>query len=238
MLMVVFFSHHSLSNEFDWSGFDRLLGEHIQTDVKHGIKANLLDYKALSEAPEMGAIKRKLANYDPSHLEKEEKLAFYINAYNYFTVKLISDNYGIDSIKSLGNWLSPVWRKPVGKINGQPVTLDQIEHDILRKMDEPRIHFAIVCASMSCPDLRNEAYLAGKLNAQLDDQIHLFLENNTKGAAIKDGKLYLSKIFSWFSKDFRPFGGVKEFVHLYREDWKQYKSVRYFSYNWKLNEQS
>ena len=104
----------------------------------------------------------------------------------------------------------------MGVVAGKKRTLNEIEHEILRKMGEPRIHVAIVCASVSCPDLRAEAYTVEKLDSQLDDQLTLFLANPKKGLHIdKKGYLYMSSIFKWFAEDFETKGGVRKFLAPY-----------------------
>ena len=130
-------------------------------------------------------------------------------------------------------------------IAGKMRTLNEIEHEILRKMDEPRIHVAIVCASVSCPDLRSEAYTVDKLDSQLDDQLRLFLVNTEKGLRVdtKKGRIYLSSIFKWFKEDFESKGGVRKYLAPYAPEstkaaLKNNKlSVYYLDYDWDLNEQ-
>lgn len=219
---------------FDWRSYDQLLREHVHVGQRFGINASLVDYAAIGKDPTFTAIATQLAAYNPDTLNKIEKLAFYINAYNYFAIKLVVDNQPQASIKDIGNFFSPVWKKPVGEINGKTVSLDVIEHQILRKMGEPGIHFAIVCASMSCPDLRPEAYNPEDLMQQLNDQIQLFL-NNPKGLSIKDNKLYISKIFDWFNADFKQYGGVLAFLRLYKPELSRFDSFSTLDYDWRLN---
>ena len=128
---------------------------------------------------------------------KNEKLAYWINAYNAFTVKLIIDNYPIKSIKDIGK----PWDKKFITIDGKNLSLNHIEHEILRKMNEPRIHFAIVCASFSCPKLDNQAFTADKLEAQLTRVTKAFLADKNRNE-ISEKSIKISKIFDWFSKDF------------------------------------
>lgn len=109
---------------------------------------------------------------------REKKLAFYINSYNILALKMVVDHWPLKSIKDIGSLFRPVWGKVAGTISGKLVSLDDIENDIIRPMGEPRIHLAIVCASVSCPDLRTEPYTAKKLDSQLDEQVRLFLNNN------------------------------------------------------------
>lgn len=228
---------------FNFDDWDSLLKKHLSSGKKEGIVVNLVDYKAMKADPLYKKVVKDLKFFSPSTLSsKEEKLSFWINTYNIFAVKMVTDNYPVKSIRDIGSFFTSVWKKDVGKIGGKVYTLDEIEHEILRKMGEPKIHSAIVCASLSCPDLRKEAYLPEKLNTQLDDQFGLFLKNETKGVKIdKTGKvIHLSSIFKWFGDDFEKEGGVIEVIGLFLEpsqkrDIKEYK-IKYIDYNWNLNE--
>ena len=121
--------------------------------------------------------------------------------------------------------------------------MNEIEHEILRKMDEPRIHVAIVCASVSCPDLRLEAFKADSLNEQLNDQMKMFLQSSEKGMRIdkNNNRVYLSSIFKWFEDDFESRGGVLKFISNYvsPETAKELSDFRidvsYLDYNWSVN---
>ena len=163
---------------------------------------------------------------------KNDSLAYFINAYNAITVKLILDNYPLRSIKDL---IIPWWLKRF-KLNSEKITLNFIEHKILRKMDEPRIHFAINCASRSCPKLQNVAYYSHKLEKQLNDAASGFINDQTKNK-INVNHLMLSKIFSWFKDDFGNRIQLLKFVNKYSKI-KILESARieYLNYDWNLNE--
>nr|WP_262914591.1 DUF547 domain-containing protein [Pontibacter vulgaris] len=172
----------------------------------------------------------------------EEQLAYWINAYNAFTVKLIVDNYPVKSIKDLNGKLAvplinTVWDKKFFKLGGVAYSLNNIEHDILRrKFKEPRIHFAINCASRSCPVLRREAYTAAKLELQLTEQTRLFLNDPTKNR-ITPEKPKLSSIFNWFSSDFTKNGSLVSFINQYAKvKIKPGAEITYLDYDWSLNE--
>ena len=174
---------------------------------------------------------------------QKEKLTFWINAYNVMAAKMVLDNYPLKSIKDAGSLFTAVWKKEVGVVAGKTRTLNEIEHEILRKMGDPRIHAAIVCASVSCPDLRGEAYTVEKLDSQLDDQLTLFLANSKKGLHIdKKGYLYMSSIFKWFKEDFDAKGGVRNYLAPYAPEGamssiKDTKlTVYYLDYDWELND--
>jgi hypothetical protein len=139
---------------------------------------------------------------------KAERQAFLINAYNAFTVELILTRYpDLKSIKDLGGLLSSPWKPKWIALLGARVSLDDIEHAMLRKRgdyDDPRVHFAVNCASIGCPALREEAFVAARLDAQMDEQALRFMSDRTRNRFnAQRGRLELSKIFDWFSEDFR-----------------------------------
>ena len=165
-------------------------------------------------------------------LSKDQKLAFWINAYNAMTIDLILRHYPIKSIKDIDNpWDLRYW-----KLGEKWYNLNDIEHKILRKMDEPRIHFAIVCASISCPKLLNKAYNASNLEEQLTKVTKDFLSDSTKNN-ISENSLRLSKIFQWFAKDFKQNGNIVDFLNQHSEIKISAKAKKSFKkYDWDLNE--
>jgi len=194
---------------------------------------------------------RVLADVDLSELSRGEQLALWINAYNAFTIKLVLSRYPkISSIKDIpGRWDGKDWT-----VGGQKYySLDEIENEILRKQfHEPRIHFAIVCASKSCPDLAAEAYVDTRLDAQLDRAAHRFVADPLKGSKIARGtsplgrsvdKLYLSSIFKWFRADFEREGSLVDFVMPYLtgderffvEEANNDPPIAFLDYDWSLN---
>lgn len=237
-ILLLLFISQSSSASFDWSDYSSLLADNITRAEKFNITSNVVNYNSVSNDPRFHDLIEKLAAFDTSTLEHKDKLAFYINTYNIFAIKLVTDHKPRKSIRNIGSWFSPVWQKPAGVLNGKPISLDTLEHKILRKMNEPRIHFAIVCASMSCPDLRSEAYDGEKLESQLDEQTRLFLADKAKGMRIKNEKIYISKIFDWFSEDFSNKNnelGVLQFIAKYQIEAGRFSSYRTLDYNWKLN---
>lgn len=171
---------------------------------------------------------------------KKEQIAFWINAYNAFTVKLITDHYPLKSIKDIKNglpFINSVWDIKFIKIEGATYDLNNVEHSILRtKFEEPRIHFAINCASVSCPNLRNEAYMADRLEDQLTEQARYFLSDSTKNKITAE-KIELSSIFSWFKKDFTKEGSLIDFLNQYAPlEISQNAETDYLDYDWNLNE--
>jgi len=167
-----------------------------------------------------------------------EKMAFLINTYNAFTVSLIADNYPVKSIKDLGGIFSSPWKKKFFRLFGEERHLDHVEHELLRKMwAEPRIHFAVNCASKGCPALRGEAFTAAKLEAQLESSAKLFLSDPSRNRWVAaENKLYLSKIFDWYGGDFvKKHGSVQAFVAP-RMKASTGAAITYLDYDWTLNE--
>ncbi len=140
---------------------------------------------------------------------KAERMAFLINAYNAFTVEKVLTRYpNLKSIRDFGTVFGNPWKDKFFKLLGRESYLDQVEHEMLRKpgaYDEPRVHFAVHCASIGCPMLREEAYVPERLEAQLAEQTTRFLSDHSRNR-FEDGKLEVSKIFDWFKEDF----GVRE----------------------------
>lgn len=144
---------------------------------------------------------------------KPQRMAFLINAYNGFTVELILQNYPTKSIKDIGGTFDDRWKRKFFKLLGQDSYLNKIEHEMLRKpgaFDEPRVHFAVNCASIGCPALRDEAFTADKIDKQLEEQTTRFLSDRSRNRYdIKSGKLEVSMIFKWFKEDWES--GYKGF---------------------------
>ena len=156
---------------FDHSLLDALLKAHVA--------AGMVDYDAFAAAPEFPRYLDALARFDPAPLPEAERLAYWIDAYNAYTIALIVEHHERRSIRNINPTLpdghGPWWEKLV-KAGGRVYHLDNVEHDIIRRQfKEPRIHFALVCAAMSCPPLRSEAYTGARLDAQLTEQARTFL---------------------------------------------------------------
>ncbi|MCH8314236.1 MAG: DUF547 domain-containing protein [Nitrospinae bacterium] len=245
LVLFLFSFHVSLAAAFDFSGWDALLKTHVGTATRDGVVLNTVAYKSLKADPGLKKVTEGLKTASLDGLKtKEEKLSFWINTYNILAVKVVVDNYPVKSIKDVGSLFKSVWKRPAGVVAGKERSLDEVEHEILRKMGEPRIHVAIVCASVSCPDLRKEAYTPERLNEQLDDQVKKFLENTGKGMKIngKKKRIYVSSIFKWFEGDFESQGGVTKFIsqHVSPSRQKSLKDfggkLKYLDYNWDLND--
>ncbi len=165
---------------------------------------------------------------------ESDKIAFIINLYNFYTIVLIKNNYPTESIRSIKN----PWRRKFVPLRGELVSLDYLEHELLRKQfNEPRIHFALVCASLACPPLSNTAYTGAKLDQQLNVAAKAFLNDKTRNR-VENSTLFLSKIFEWFGDDFKQkYGGYKNYVVTVLGLKGKY-SVTFLDYDWSLNEVS
>jgi len=233
------------ANAFNFSEWDVLLKKYVKPNIIDGISLNTVDYEKLKLDPVFHQLENKLRLFSPTKLRThQEKLTFWINVYNIFAVKIVTDNYPLKSIKNVGGLFKSVWKIKAGRVGGKKYTLDEIEHGILRKMGDPRIHTAIVCASVSCPNLSKKAYNADKLNEQLDMQMSIFLANPNKGMRVDNNQpksILLSPIFDWFADDFKSSGGVRKFIKpyipiRYRDALEntQYP-ISYMDYNWAIN---
>jgi len=193
-----------------------------------------VNYKKLKNNPDLlkSYITLLGENAPNNSWSKEAKLTYWINAYNALTVDLIIRNYPLKSIKDIkGPWKQRLW-----KLGETWYNLNDIEHEILRKMDEPRIHFAIVCASVSCPKLLNEAYTTSDLESQLTHVTKEFLADSLRNN-ITENNIKLSKIFNWFAKDFKRNGSLIGFLNQYTEIEIAKNARKSFKdYNWDLNE--
>lgn len=235
---------------FDHRRFDEVLAAFVDARGR-------VDYAGLKRS---GALDPYLAQLDaatPEAMPPRERLAFWINVYNAWTLRLILDHHPVQSIKRITPVrlpglslylpkLNSPWEYRIVRAAGRRLTLNEVEHGIIRKaFDEPRIHFALVCAARSCPKLRREAYTGPRLDAQLDDQARDFLHDPARNR-IPDapGLIRLSPIFRWFRRDFaRDERGLQAFLAPYfegdvrerlrRGDYR----VRYLRYDWRLNEQ-
>jgi len=211
-----------------------LLSKHVtvkgQVNYKDFIKDNAALEKYLYE----------ISTHPPGkNWSSAETMAYWINAYNAFTVKLIIDHYPIESIKHLKDGLPIItspWDIKFFKIGNIDCNLNAIEHQILRvEFDDPRIHFAINCASFSCPKLRNEAFTTSKLESQLEEQAFSFFNDPNKNI-ITDSETRLSSILDWFRSDFENVMPLLDYIQQYNEELNKSNKVEFMDYDWTLNE--
>jgi hypothetical protein len=221
-----------------------------------GGHASQVDYRGFqADRPALKRYLDTLSAVSQSEYEgwsKPEKLAFLLNAYNAFTVELILTEYPkLKSIRDLGSLITSPWKKRFFSLLGKPRHLDDIEHGMVRApgvFDEPRIHMAVNCASIGCPALRSEAYVADRLDSQLEDSVVCFLSDRSRNRFnAQTGKLELSKIFDWYGKDFAArSGSVENWLAKYadrladdpasRQTIRERKArLEFLDYDWALN---
>ena len=242
LFLALFISLSSLALAYTPSTFDSLLRTYV-TD------AGLVDYEAwLGNPDDMAQLQtfvEEMAAFDPSTLSGDEALAFWIDAYNAFALHEVLQRYPTDSIRPtfLGIPERSFFTEEKHTVGGEAYSLDGIENDVLRSLGEPRIHFAINCASVSCPVLRGEVYSSSPatLDRQLDEQAKRFVNDPARNSfSVEANKAQLSKIFDWFEKDFEAEGGVERYLSQFAEGdaltvLENDPTVDYLSYNWDLN---
>lgn len=198
---------------FDHSAWGALLAAYVRPAPAGGDGAARFDYAAVTDADKarLSAYAADLAGAPVSRFNRAEQLAFWINAYNALTIRLVLAHYPLDSIKDISN----AWDTPVISVEGEDVTLNDIEHRILRPIwDDPRLHYALNCASAGCPDLQPEPFTAAGTEALLERAARAFI-NHPRAARAENGRLTVSSIYAWFEEDF---GGGEDGVieHLRR----------------------
>ncbi|MBZ9731509.1 DUF547 domain-containing protein [Salegentibacter sp. JZCK2] len=213
--------------KLDHGIWDRLLKKHVKEN-------GMVDYKGFkNDREKLDKYLKKLSDQKPDNTwSTQELLAYYINLYNAYTVDLILRNYPLESIKDI----SGPWTKEFITVGDTELSLGAIENSILRKMNEPRIHFAINCASISCPKLRREAYTADKIDRQLEAATKEFI--NSDNNEISQSSAKLSSIFDWYRKDYTE-GGLSliEYVNQYSNTRINPKAkITYKEYDWGLND--
>jgi len=235
----------SAGAELDLVGYAELLDQYtLETREVVGTR---VDYRGLGSDERWTKLLAALESSRPSALEtRDARLAFWINAYNILAIRTVIDHYPVDSIRDVGSFFSPVWKREIAQIEGASITLHWIEHELLRKLDEPRIHGAIVCASTSCPSLARTPYTPDRLDAQLDATMRRWMADPHKGLRVEREQrtVRLSQIFSWFEEDFEAAGGVVAFAARYAPEAEQAwveenaaaAAVEHFDYDWSLND--
>lgn len=248
----------ALAFDHSHAAWDALLRAHVR--YAEGGNASRVDYAGV--AKDRAALKAVLDDYEKvsrgefDAWTKPQQQAFLFNAYNAFTVEKILTRYpGIKSIRDFGTIFGNPWKDRFFTLFGQPAFLDRIEHEILRKegvYDDPRVHVAVVCASIGCPMLRNEAFRGDRLEAQLEDAFRRFLADRSRNRYDpRSGKLEVSRIFDWYGKDFekghKGFTSVKQAFSRYAdlladrpEDRAAVRAgkaeVTFLDYDWSLND--
>jgi hypothetical protein len=229
---------------FDLALYARLLERH--TRAVDDLARVRVDYPAIATSPDWRSLVEGLSAADPAALpSRDQQLAFWINAYNILAIDLVAQHYPVASIKDIGSLFSPVWKRPAGRVGERTVTLDQIEHEIVRPLGDPRAHAVVICASTSCPALPREPLSAERLDEELDAAMRRWMADPGKGLSIDRAAntVRASKIFDWFEQDFAKAGGVLAFAARYapesEREWLNTHGatarLEYFDYDWAVN---
>jgi hypothetical protein len=252
------FAASAFALDHSHKAWDDLLKKHVK--YAQGGNASRVDYAGfVKDRSQLKAVLDDYSAVTKAEFDgwtKPQQQAFLINAYNAFTVELILTKYpDLKSIRDLGSFVSKPWSRKFFKLFGQDSYLDYIEHEVLRKdgvYDDPRVHVAVVCASIGCPMLRTDAFVADKLDAQLDDAMKRFLSDRSRNRYNAQAKrLEVSKIFDWYGKDFerghKGYTSVKATLARYADQLAdkpedravvrdQKADVAFLDYDWALND--
>lgn len=257
-LMVMMLASNSYAELPDHQEWDNLLKKHVS--LLRGGQASEVDYAGMARDHEalQAYLERishvSLAQFDLS--STSDQRAFLINAYNAGTVELVLTEYpNLKSIKELGSLFRSSWGKEFVVLLGKTRSLDDIEHNLIRgskRYQDPRIHFAVNCASIGCPALRNEAYSGAKLDDQLQNQLQLFLSDRSRNRLL-NGDLQVSPIFKWYRDDFEKgwmgFESLQQFfsqhsalLDLSQDEIRRLNTgqieIEYLDYDWRLNDRA
>ncbi|HEX8426572.1 DUF547 domain-containing protein [Hymenobacter sp.] len=202
-------------------------------------KEGEVNYKAIKRDPkQLDALLEEIASFDMKGASQADLYAFYLNAYNMLVIGEIIGNYPLTSVREMPGFFD----KRTMLVGGEKMTLDELEHNKLRKLyDDPRLHFALVCGTASCPRLSREAYMGKALFTQLNDQTRRVLQDPAFVKVDAEGKtVMLSEIFKWYEADFGTSGktGVA-YVNQFRADKRvpTWFTMDYYAYDWRLNDQ-
>ncbi len=228
--------------EVSHDSWQDLLDKYLDADHASGV--NRFDYAAVERA-DLKLLEKyldSLQEVDPRLLSKNEQLAYWVNLYNALTVQVILDEYPVESIRNIRFLTSPFgpWDKNFVEVQGEDLSLNDIEHEILRPIwKDPRIHFAVNCASIGCPNLVGEAFTAVNADELMTAAAHDFI-GHTRGVEVKGDTVVLSSIFDWYAGDFgEDEAEVVDYVAKFVDssDVEKLKSASKFKYqyDWKLN---
>ncbi|HIP36272.1 MAG TPA: DUF547 domain-containing protein [Crocinitomix sp.] len=230
LLFILTLSINYASPRADHSLWDELLKQYVTS-------AGRVDYKnfKINKNTVSAYLKELKAHTPGTDWTKNEKMAYYINMYNAYTVQFIISKYPVKSPKDVSYSGKDIWHLKLVELGNKKLTLTMVE-DILRGYGDPRIHFAINCGAVSCPKLLNRAYKAETLNKDLTTQTKNFINNSTKNI-IREKKIQISKIFEWYAVDFKTEKtGVIDFINKYSKVQISPKAkIEYLPYSWALN---
>lgn len=239
--LIPFWNHSNQANnaKINHSAWQQILNRYLNT--KHHSGINRFNYRSLKASKrnshKLNAYIRYLESIDPRRYSKAVQKAYWINLYNALTVKVILDNYPISSIKKIGWFGSGPWNNKYVTVVGKSLSLNNIEHNILRPIwRDNRIHYAVNCASLGCPNLAAKAYTSTNTEILLNNAAKDYI-NHKRGVQFKNGKLIISSIYKWYKVDF---GNVKKHLIKYAKprlakQLRNYRGSFNYNYNWNLN---
>jgi hypothetical protein len=237
LILILFTGHQMQAEVVSHAPLTTLLKKHVASSGQVNYKGFIRDSLQLIQY-----LKQLSDNPPQDSWSREDQLAYWINAYNAFTIQLIIRNYPLKSIKDITSkkktpFVNTPWDIKFIRIGKERFHLNNIEHDILRgKLKEPRIHFALVCASVSCPKLLNEAYTGNRINLQLDEQTRNFINDESRNKISTDAAS-LSQIFNWFRADFTRNGTLTQFLNRYTSTKiNSNAKISFLPYSWNLNQ--
>ncbi|MCH7516180.1 MAG: DUF547 domain-containing protein [Bacteroidetes bacterium] len=235
MLLFIITCSNAQSNKFDHSIFDALLKEYVD-------ESGMVNYPAFVKNQKFATYLKAIENADIIKLTNEDKLAFYINAYNATVIKNVLDHWPINSPMDVDGFFNKIKHT----IAGKEITLDELEHQYTLKIEPVLSHFGLVCAAVSCPKIIRAAYEGESVFKQLEENGRIYFNDSDKNRLDRENNiLYLSEIFKWFGKSFKKkYGSLKNTAaHFMNDEDRIFLTnnaalVKYLKYNWKLNTQT
>jgi hypothetical protein len=217
--------------------YANLLTNHVSYSTVDGVETTVVDYNMWKFDIDYPKAMNFLERANPEQLKDDEKMAFWINAYNLLAIDLVIRGNEAKSIKKIGGLFKDPFKSYKWQIGGKEYNLDTIKNEILRKMNDPRIHFATISTAISGPDLMKKPYSFEKLNSQLRWQTILFLGNKDKGIQfLSKNSIKISEIFKQFKEDFGGEIELMEFLMSHNHKVNEKTTIDgYIKYNWKLN---
>jgi hypothetical protein len=231
-IAYIFILAFSLNTQAQTSTWNQILQKHV--DAKGWI-----NYKGIkADRAQLNTYLAYLAETKPTHFSADKQKAFWMNAYNAYTVKMILDHYPLKSITDIKKDGKTAWEIPYATVGGKLYTLNAIEHEILRKnYDDPRIHAGINCASYSCPPILNTAFTEKNVNTLLEKAFKNFVNDPLRNN-IEADRIQISQLFDWFKGDFTKKGSLIDYLNQYAKvKIKPNAKIEYMDYNWSLNTQ-
>jgi len=223
-LLVLFVSFNGFTQTLDFTEYDDFLKSHVSN------KGIVNFEKVLKDIDDLNKITHNFSKISPNRgWSKSEYKAYWINLYNANILKLLVENYPIKSI----NYITDAFKNEFIEYSGDKISLDFIEHEIIRKLDDPRIHFALYATTISSPMLKREAYSMDNIESELKTATVNFLNDSSKNI-IKSDTSRLSKVFEWYIDDFGGIEGVRKFIKKYKGEMTETTNIVYLDYDWNL----